>query len=586
MPAEFVAEEGPLKGLVLALEEKEEWAIGRDPDLCDLVVEDSTVSRKHLLCRKEAEGFVLENLSDTNPAKINNEPFLERKLLEDGDKVSIGKTIFHFYKEGMSTSFEMPSPEEVEEEAFMEPEEVSSETIFREEELPEPELDLTEGGRFVLKVIAGPNTGAEFALDLDKEYLIGTDAATCDIVFHDLSISRQHARFGLSAEGGLTIEDLGSRNGVIVDKERVIGKRDLDPNTVVGVGTSAFLVIDREAPAVTIAAPILEPILEEELPEEAEEVEAEKKAVAKPTLSTGTLILSLIIGGAVILLGVGLISLLRVSEVVSIPHDYSQEISSAVEKFPGVQFTYNKASSKLFLVGHVSTGIKKNELIYNLQGLIFIKNYEDNVVIDESVWHEMNILLSKISDFQGVSMHSPGPGQFVLTGYLQTNKQAAALTDYMNLNFAYLDKLENLVIVEEQVMEEVASALLQQGFNGVAVAFSNGELVLTGYISSTDLTTFQSQLDQFKQISGVRTVRNYVVALSPEQAVVDLNEKYPGRYQVTGFSKHGDVNINVVINGRMLTRGDSIDNMTITSIQPHTIFLEKEGLKYKVDYNK
>ena len=109
---------------------------------------------------------------------------------------------------------------------------------------------------------------------------------------------------------------------------------------------------------------------------------------------------------------------------------------------------------------------------------------------------------------------------------------------------------------------------------------------MTGYISSTDLTTFQSQLEQFKQISGVRTVRNYVVALSPEQAVVDLNEKYPGRYQVTGFSKHGDVNINVVINGRMLTRGDSIDNMTITSIQPHTIFLEKEGLKYKVDYNK
>ncbi len=325
---------------------------------------------------------------------------------------------------------------------------------------------------------------------------------------------------------------------------------------------------------------------EEELPEEAGVAAVEEKAVSKPTLTTGTLILSLIIGGAVILLGVGLVSLFRVSEVVPIPHDYPQEISSAVEKFPGVQFTYNKASSKLFLVGHVSTGVEKNELIYNLQGLMFIKNYEDNVVIDESIWHEMNILLSKLSDFQGVSMHSPGPGQFVLTGYLQTDKQAAALTDYMNLNFAYLDKLENLVIVEEQVMEEVDSSLLQQGFNGVAVAFSNGELMLTGYISSTDVTTFQSLLDQFKQISGVRTARNYVVALSPEQAVVDLNEKYPDRYQVTGFSKHGDVNINVVINGRMLSRGDSIDNMTITSIQPHTIFLEKEGLKYKIEYNK
>lgn len=588
MPAEFIAEEGPLKGLVLAFEAGEEWSIGRDPEQSALVVEDPKVSRKHLLCRKTAEGYVLENKSETNPTKVNNEEIAKPHLLHDGDRVTIGATVFHFYAEGAP----LPSLLGPEEEFEAEEEEAYQTTIFEEEELPEIHFDMGLEGRFILKVIAGPNTGAEFALDLEREYLIGTDTTSCDIVFHDLSVSRQHARLVVNKEAVLTIEDLGSRNGVVIDRERIAGKATLSPNSVATLGTSAFLVIDREAPAVTIAAPLLEPRFEVEeevkkevAPEAIAEVSREKKP-KKAAPPPGAIILALIIGGMAILLGVGLVSLFRVSEVAPPSRDFPAEISEAIQKFPGVQFTYNKATEKLFLVGHVSTGVEKNELLYNLKGLPFIKGIEDNIVIDDAVWQEMNIQLSKIPEFKGVSMHSPAPGKFVLTGYLQSNKQAAALTDYMNLNFANLERLENLVVVEEQVIEEVESSLLQQGLNGVAVQFSNGELIFTGYISSTNAGAFQSLLTKFSELSGVRTVRSYVVALSPEQAVVELNEKYPGRYLVTGSSKHGDVNINVVINGRILTRGDTIDGMTITSIQPNTIFLEKDGLKYKIEYNK
>jgi pSer/pThr/pTyr-binding forkhead associated (FHA) protein len=70
----LIAEEGPLSGLVIRLEDGSEWIIGRDPESSFQVLEDPMVSRKHLICRLTDEGFVVENLSATNPAAINGNP--------------------------------------------------------------------------------------------------------------------------------------------------------------------------------------------------------------------------------------------------------------------------------------------------------------------------------------------------------------------------------------------------------------------------------------------------------------------------------------------------------------------------------
>ncbi len=265
--------------------------------------------------------------------------------------------------------------------------------------------------------------------------------------------------------------------------------------------------------------------------------------------------------------------------------DFTHEIQKALNPFPGVKYTFNPSTGKLFLVGHVSTGVEKSELCYNLQALTFLKGIEDKVVIDESIWQEMNLLLSRHPDFQGVSMHAPSPGRFVLTGYLKTIKQSASLKDYINLNFNYLACLENLVVVEEEINKEINGLLLQGGLGGVSAAFANGEVILSGYINSHMAHEFQRIVNEIEQIRGVTAVRNYVVPLSPEQAVVDLNERYPGRFQVTGYSKHCNVNINVVINGRIYGRGDEIEGMIIKCIQPDAIFFEREGMTYKIKYN-
>jgi hypothetical protein len=40
-----------------------------------------------------------------------------------------------------------------------------------------------------------------------------------------------------------------------------------------------------------------------------------------------------------------------------------------------------------------------------------------------------------------------------------------------------------------------------------------------------------------------------------------------------------------VINGKILSLGDNLDGMVITAISPTAVLLEKDGLKFKINYN-
>ncbi|EPP34503.1 type III secretion apparatus protein, YscD/HrpQ family [Chlamydia ibidis] len=454
-------------------------------------------------------------------------------------------------------------------------------------------VDLSQPSRFLLKVLAGANIGAEFHLDTGRSYIIGSDANAVDIVFNDLSVSQQHAKITVGNDGSVTLEDLGSKNGIIVEGRKIEGSTSLKSNQVVALGTTLFLLIDHLAPAETIVASFPaedyglfgRPQSPEEIAQKAAEDEEEKKRRA--TLPTGAFIFTLFVGGLALLFGIGTASLFHTKEVVPIENfNFQEDIERVVNAFPTVRYTFNKTNGQLFLIGHVKNSIDKSELLYKVDALSFIKSVDDNVIDDEAVWQEMNILLSKRPEFKGISMHSPEPGQFVITGYLKTEDQAACLSDYLNLHFNYLSLLENKVVVESQMLKAIAGQLLQNGFANIHVAFVNGEVILTGYVNNDAAEKFRTVVQELSLIPGVRLVKNFVVLLPAEEGIIDLNLRYPNRYRVTGYSKYGDVSINVVVNGRILTRGDVIDGMTVTSIQPHCIFLEKEGLKYKIEYNK
>lgn len=68
--------------------------------------------------------------------------------------------------------------------------------------------------RLVLRSPAG-----EQNVSLDRTLVVGRDPA-CDVTIDSVRVSRRHAEFRLSAEG-VSVHDLGSRNGVVVNGTRV-----------------------------------------------------------------------------------------------------------------------------------------------------------------------------------------------------------------------------------------------------------------------------------------------------------------------------------------------------------------------------
>src|SRR4029077_15231014 len=127
--------------------------------------------------------------------------------------------------------------------------------------LAEIDFGVIETGRWLLKVIGGPNNGAEFYMQAGNSYVLGTDPQNCDIVFHDTSVSRQHARIGVTPEETLFIEDLKSRNGVLINGTPIEDKQPLSTNTIVTMGTTSFVIYDREGEMQTIISPLLPSIV-------------------------------------------------------------------------------------------------------------------------------------------------------------------------------------------------------------------------------------------------------------------------------------------------------------------------------------
>jgi pSer/pThr/pTyr-binding forkhead associated (FHA) protein len=73
-------------------------------------------------------------------------------------------------------------------------------------------------GVAMLIVAHGPNAGARFLLDRDTT--IAGRHPDSDIFLDDITVSRQHAQFH-RVEGGFTIVDSGSLNGIYVNRQRV-----------------------------------------------------------------------------------------------------------------------------------------------------------------------------------------------------------------------------------------------------------------------------------------------------------------------------------------------------------------------------
>jgi pSer/pThr/pTyr-binding forkhead associated (FHA) protein len=96
-----------------------------------------------------------------------------------------------------------------------------------------------------LVVLEGPAQGRELVLAaLGRAFLIGR-GNHCDLALQDDDVSREHAALERSADG-IVARDLGSKNGVEVQGQRIAGPRHLCDGEIVRVGETYLRVIDPE----------------------------------------------------------------------------------------------------------------------------------------------------------------------------------------------------------------------------------------------------------------------------------------------------------------------------------------------------
>jgi type III secretion system YscD/HrpQ family protein len=310
--------------------------------------------------------------------------------------------------------------------------------------------------------------------------------------------------------------------------------------------------------------------------------EAERKEARLSHAISGLVVL-VAITGLFVVIGVGTTMLFKTEEVPQEQiADADTLIARALKDYATVRYSFNPAAGKLLLVGHVLTGVDRSKILDNLQDLKFISQIDySNIIIDEDVWRETNQVLAKNPAWQSVTVSSPTPGKFVLNGFLKTRKQADDLYDYMSHNFAYPNLLERHVVVEEELKAKIAQQLDDAGFRSVQTAIDGGAITLTGTIANGTLPAFTGLVNGLKNIPGIKTVQSFVAEVAPEQTLVNLSDQY----HVAGYSVVGK-DIYVVIDNRILRKGDILDGRRITDIQRNAVFLEKDGVKYRIDFNR
>lgn len=85
----------------LVLPDGERVSVGEEPVSigrlaeCDVVLADSSVSRRHAEVRRQGSDFVVADLGSTNGTKVNGAGVKERRLV-DGDEISVGSAKLRF----------------------------------------------------------------------------------------------------------------------------------------------------------------------------------------------------------------------------------------------------------------------------------------------------------------------------------------------------------------------------------------------------------------------------------------------------------------------------------------------------------
>lgn len=210
--------------------EGREFRIGR-ADECEIVVQESDISREHAVLRAGRGGFVIEDLGSRNGMFVNGER-VERHDFAPGDTVRLGRAV---------------EIELIDEDRSVD----RRGHVSREREAPAPRparsgrpLGWLKAESWALE----PEDRRGETIQLGASRVTVGREKSAGVSIDDESVSRLHARIDRDAEG-LMITDLKSRNGTLVNGEAVL-QSPLEAGDSVQFGDIPFTVVRKERLAI------------------------------------------------------------------------------------------------------------------------------------------------------------------------------------------------------------------------------------------------------------------------------------------------------------------------------------------------
>lgn len=200
--------------------------LGRDKG-CQVVLAQQAVSRNHARISQEGTLFFLEDLGSAYGTQINGKPLPkgEKHRLRNGDVIAIAQFDVRF-----NHVAELPSNVG------------SDKTSFVARSLVKGVMrGLTSGEGPYFRIMNGPREGERIEISDAQEIVIGRDE-TADVTFKDDLVSRRHVKLRRDWSG-THAEDLGSRNGIKVNKKKV-NRKTLKDNDELEVGNIRLLYVD------------------------------------------------------------------------------------------------------------------------------------------------------------------------------------------------------------------------------------------------------------------------------------------------------------------------------------------------------
>jgi pSer/pThr/pTyr-binding forkhead associated (FHA) protein len=206
-------------------------SLGRDPSN-DIQVPLTTVSRRHARIFYEQGDYFLEDLGSTHGTDHNGKKITasEKRLLRDGDTIAIMSFSITF-KTTAGTILDRQPGEKTEQLARRMVQEVLSSLGGSKMDPP------------ALRVMNGPDEGKRFEIREEQAEVTLGRSPECDLPLNDHNVSRRHCLIKRNWHG-FTAQDLGSKNGVLVNGTKIEGAQNIKDGDEIQIGGVKLIFID------------------------------------------------------------------------------------------------------------------------------------------------------------------------------------------------------------------------------------------------------------------------------------------------------------------------------------------------------